>query len=364
MLPTRPGVSRNSYQYSNTYWGNFCVKRRVSTGYRQAKPYTLPLPYYDYQVTSAVVAVNAAKFGGNYGAENGVIPSQLYAIETERARNAAYEKMKDKLYSTASVGASLAEYRQSLQMVTNRSEQLLTLAFRIAKRDFKGALSVVKSAGISSKSRKFKTEKSFSNNWLEFVFGWEPMIQDIYDAAHVMQAPFERTRATGGSSETINFRQDNLSPGVLDIKVRRYGEVSCRMGVSMTIENPGLHLADQLGVLNPLTVAWELAPFSFVVDWFTTAGTWLSSLSDFAGTTLTDGFTTDQYRLTEENTWVDYPYGDSRILIDRVDRQYVETQRSTGITYPSLRAKSISLPSAKRATTQIALLTQFLGNNR
>lgn len=364
MLPIRPGVSRNFYQYSDTYWGSFCVKRRVSTGYRQAKPYTLPLPYYDYQVTSTIVAVNAAKFGGNYGAENGVVPSQLYLTETERARNKAYENMKDKLYSTASVGASLAEYRQSLQMVTNRSEQLLNLAFRIAKRDFRGALAVVKSAGINSKSKKLKVEKSFAGNWLEFVFGWEPMIQDIYDAAHVMQAPFERTRATGSASESVNFRRDNLSPGSLDIKVRRYGEVSCRMGVSMTIENPGLHLADQMGVLNPLTIAWELVPFSFVVDWFTTTGTWLSSLSDFAGTTLIDGFTTDQYRLTEETTWVDYPYGDSRTKTDRVDRQYIETQRSAGITYPSLRAKSISLPSAKRAITQIALLTQFLGNSR
>jgi hypothetical protein len=35
-----------------------------------------------------------------------------------------------------------------------------------------------------------------------------------------------------------------------------------------------------LGVTKPLSVIWELVPFSFVVDWFVSVGEWISSLED------------------------------------------------------------------------------------
>lgn len=49
--------------------------------------------------------------------------------------------------------------------------------------------------------------------------------------------------------------------------------------------------AQSLGLLDPLTLAWELIPFSFVVDWFLPVGTYLSQLTALNGLTLMNGFT-------------------------------------------------------------------------
>jgi hypothetical protein len=51
-----------------------------------------------------------------------------------------------------------------------------------------------------------------------------------------------------------------------------------------------LYLLSQLGLANPAAVAWELVPFSFVVDWFTDAGTFINSFTDFLGCSVTNSY--------------------------------------------------------------------------
>jgi hypothetical protein len=52
----------------------------------------------------------------------------------------------------------------------------------------------------------------------------------------------------------------------------------------------------QLGMANPLSLAWELLPYSFVVDWFLPIGQFLSSLDYALGLEFRYGWMTVQHR--------------------------------------------------------------------
>ena len=51
----------------------------------------------------------------------------------------------------------------------------------------------------------------------------------------------------------------------------------------MVISSPNSLKANQLGLVNPASVAWELIPFSFLVDWFLPVGKFLESYTDTVG---------------------------------------------------------------------------------
>ena len=59
------------------------------------------------------------------------------------------------------------------------------------------------------------------------------------------------------------------------------GNLSISRGVTVrldySMDNPALAAAGALGLTNPLQLAWELLPFSFVADWFVPIGAYLSA---------------------------------------------------------------------------------------
>jgi hypothetical protein len=200
-----------------------------------------------------------------------------------QARNKAYERFKDACRNGdgADLGTNLAERRQAMDMMTARLLQLGRFSRRLRKLDFVGAgreLGITKDSlpkGLKPKA------KAFSNNWLEYHFGWSPLVKDIGGAIDTLNKGIPPTRVRG--SATVRF----------DTRVRDFGrpynfsdyvqKVRVSMVADVTITNPNLWLANQLGLINPAALAWELVPFSFVVDWFGNVGNYLSSFTDFAG---------------------------------------------------------------------------------
>jgi hypothetical protein len=55
--------------------------------------------------------------------------------------------------------------------------------------------------------------------------------------------------------------------------------------------------ANRLGVINPLAIAWELYPFSFVIDWFVPIGSVLTAATATAGLEFVSGHTTRSIQL-------------------------------------------------------------------
>lgn len=128
---------------------------------------------------------------------------------------------------------------------------------------------------VSSAARKA------GGKWLTYTYGLKPLVQDVYDCADRLQnhvsAPV-RVRARGTESEesviTYMFDHSTLVKGTVDGKRSERIELV----VSYAPEPSVLQFMAGFGSLNPASIAWELTPYSFVVDWFFNVGGYLRSL--------------------------------------------------------------------------------------
>jgi len=125
---------------------------------------------------------------------------------------------------------------------------------------------------------------SFSSplgDWLEGRYGWRTLIFDLRDLSEVLaNLENKRTRYSERAGRTLTSVYEDTGPNLAGVvasfthPVIRTVTVSYRGSVTADIEPP------QFG-FNPVTTAWELLPFSFIVDWFLGVGQWLEALSFF-----------------------------------------------------------------------------------
>jgi hypothetical protein len=279
--PPNPGGAVPVYTYIRRVW------------YRQAKPYDLPL---DFDLTKLLVLS-----WNNPPNQNQLLMASAYNVAVyypdtiAQAYNSAYKKLVAQLGDSSQWGVNLAEYHQGISMIVGRVSQLYRFTKKLNRFDFVGAS---KELGLGSVPKGVRRKsKALANNWLEYHFGWEPLVKDIGSAIETLQAPppkRKKVTAKASASSKASFHPGGASP----VWVDDISTVKARLSAKISVSNPNLYLANQMGFINPLSVAWELVPFSFVVDWFGNVGDVLSSMTDFIGldvqsaqwTTLSDTF--------------------------------------------------------------------------
>lgn len=345
------------------YYGYKPVWKNTSRRwYCQRKPYNLPLdftfqqqqvlsfspwdPTY-YTTTSSCAALPWATPGSFFSA----------------TYNRAYDKFVSQLKpDTAGLGIGLVQRKQSLDMISNRAFQLLTFAVALRKgyiREAAKRLGVWKDSRSKKIEKKFRRgAKSFADTFLEFHFGWGPLIGDIGSAVDVLQqgVPPVRARASATGS---NRAMSNVTYG--DQRIYSEATTTCTWSIraDVVVTNPNLWLANQLGLVNPALIAYDAVPFSFVLNWFVNVESFLSSFSDFWGISLSNGSVTSHSvnNLQVQTTFLSI----QKVNIGRY--QTVETRRTTygaSIPGPTLRLRDPWVLSPTRALTSISLLLQKL----
>lgn len=319
----------------------------VVDGYRQKPPFNLNLPvtsYFGttlYQTHSYYMAANVAI------GSTGNIPDSV--------KNKAYDKLVDKMRSSASIGAALAEASDSYAMVANRAKQLLDFGRAVKKLQFSKAADILRQSTIPKGVSK---KKSFASNYLEYHFGWSPMIGDIYDAIDVLQSPMENFSPRGkASTGSMQYFSQRSPPADYSSRTTGVWSGHVHAGVDVRIVNPNLWLANQLGLVNPASVAWEVVPFSFVVDWFVNVEQTLSSFTDFLGLETSNPFTTLMFKQKAATTW-GKPY------FWRSGNSYIEFTRSLTLLKPVLARKNYKADNLRRALSQVALLNNLFLEGR
>lgn len=199
----------------------------------------------------------------------------FYHPKYDAAYNRAYARFRGKIYSgSASLGVTLASYRQSRDMIANRYDQL--------NRKADGALKW----GL----KNLRNPSELASLHLEIIFGWTPLLGDIVAATQTLcQEAVPPLYVKGSSTVPVDdsFGVDN-SGGWLSYQVNDYGTLRVSVGGCVQIRNPNVWLAERAGLLNPASVAWDLVPWSFVVNMFVNTGQLVQSLTDFSGLTLSD----------------------------------------------------------------------------
>lgn len=207
--------------------------------------------------------------------------------------NRLYNKLRTEIDGTkGELLTSSMEWRTSLDMISGRVRQLGSAYLAVKKFRFKQAARIL---GIQTPSRfKTLTKKGAQKEklsptaaWLEFWMGWAPLHGDIAQAVDTLQGgpPAHSRHFSVGvrvkDHIETKVRGANGSTTKVDIVYDRVGTYSAYGEVS--VANYNSNLANKMGFTNPLLTAWQMFPFSFIVDWFANIGTVLGSLTDFMG---------------------------------------------------------------------------------
>lgn len=214
-------------------------------------------------------------------------------------------------------------------------------------------------AGFRSKNSLGKPKGQFlADNWLALQYGWMPAYKDSYGAVNALHkrdsdqpkrysvACRAVVRSWSDSHSTASY---NYGYGVTrDVHVEQLAVVR----LDYYLENPLLHSLSQLGITNPVEVAWELVPFSFVWDWWNPIGGYVSSMDAALGFKFRSGSLTQcihqQYRgalFSSNKTTSSWP--DVALGVGIASTRGVKMDRVVYDTSPLPRAPSFKNPFPK-----------------
>ncbi|DAD52029.1 TPA_asm: maturation protein [ssRNA phage Esthiorhiza.3_8] len=122
------------------------------------------------------------------------------------------------------------------------------------------------------------------NAWLELQYGWKPGMSDVLGACQELEDrndPHAYSASVSGlvkHQDTHRWLKSSLVGSTFGIDVLGERFTLTKVRLDYVLENPLLQTLSSLGITNPAALAWELVPYSFVVDWFAPIGSWLSSM--------------------------------------------------------------------------------------
>lgn len=199
--------------------------------------------------------------------------------------------------------------------------------------------------------------KDASDLWLEYSFGWSPLLGDIYNAANAMSQPVPAGRCSGRGIERYDYYQ---SPTAQSLTQQLYGTVKCRQVADVYVTNPNLYLLQHVGLANPFLVVWEIIPWSFMVDWVFDVSTFLESFTDLLGCTIKNASFVAFGKWYGTVTW---RWTDGRLFTNKGYAWAVRRQTGVINPMPNLSWRANIGRSLKRAANAAALLGQLMATH-
>lgn len=272
------------------------------------------------------------------------------------------------------------EFPKTISMLSDTAVSL-GKAFRSLKRfDPRGFIEALGQSGRSSrkitrdfnqlKRSKVLGEDVAPSKWLEYKYGWTPMLADLYNLADATQkgwsesAPIIAIRGSGSSTlERVLTRDDTY----YKYASHQWARASVRHTHHFELYSNGMRNLSALGLTNPLTLAWELLPYSFVVDWFIPIGDFINAQSALGGLKHLKGCRSVKFELSEECNWEKHRSGSSKWVTEDQTAHFIEKsmylRRDPTSSVPSTfkifdEPKLSKLLNLDKAATSLALLYQ------
>lgn len=209
--------------------------------------------------------------------------------------------------------------------------------------------------------------KSLPDWWLEVVFGWKPLISDVYGAVTELDnRPKDHYMVVGkGKAEKRSEARGIFPP--TPTSPQQSVDAQCFHGAFCRIDaqpsSDALAKASSLGLTNPLSLAWELLPWSFAVDWFVPIGPYFDNLDVPLGWDIRGMSVSRFSRFTMRRSGTSTgPHPDGTYDVNSFGASYrkVILSRSNDVVLPYANLPRFKDPfnSAQRVGTALALLGQ------
>jgi len=207
----------------------------------------------------------------NHAAMFGPIDSE-YAALYDRA----YAKIFDKLRGNSEVVVDLVEGAATLRMLRSTAK----FVDGVGK-----ILSLIDREIRSSRTRGQHVLDYVTRKWLEYRYGWIPLVSSVYSAFEnlAMQASnaiipiVARSGSKSNSDQSLSLSGNSYGPYQVLQRVFK----SARVLLSYNFDIGGMNRVGDWTSLSPATIAWELLPFSFVADWFVSIGDSLRNIENY-----------------------------------------------------------------------------------
>lgn len=207
------------------------------------------------------------------------------------------------------IGVAIGESIQTINMISSRITSLVQFVSAVKARKWKRAYDALFGRGAPKPRKRYRPPKwarghtppgrrpkrptgpakDAANAYLEYWYGWYPLVMDIFGLCELLNEGlktqdqlFSVTRRVTESEPARPFFTSDY-----DVKTTDTFDISAKATIWFKVTS-SIHALSELGLINPLSIAWELTTLSFVVDWLIPIGDWLQSLTAMAGTTVID----------------------------------------------------------------------------
>lgn len=222
--------------------------------------------------------------------------------------------------------------------------------------------------------------RNTARNWLELQYGWKPALNDIHFAIESISKLdlVQASIVSVSSSATIKKEDGGVlrpnagpNPPVVGSWKSKLSTTT-KIGVRFRIADQLRSFLSQSGFTNLVSLAWELLPGSFVLDWLLPVGSYLESIDSWNGLEFMEGYETTFTRLEvayhRAYSGYDYPGGHTSPptrytqLEGGLYKSAILLDRAKLTAFPSMSLPSFKNPlSVGHALNALALLRQYFG---
>lgn len=218
---------------------------------------------------------------------------ELMAFVDQDALKASLSDLKG---MKVNLGVAFGERNRTAQLVKGTATKFANAITSLRKGSVPGALNAL---GYSGKRKAPKATKQLAADWLAIQYGWKPLLSDVYGAAETL-ARHGTYRVRISTSRTRRWSYTDTTVGTKwnEVPVRRSesGQYTRKYVYIFSHSSGVVTDLTSVGLTNPLAVAWELLPWSFVFDWFLKVGEWIDSLDATLGLQFEKGSSTSFQR--------------------------------------------------------------------
>lgn len=296
-----------------------------------------------------------------YADVSAVPPTPWTANHTIELQSKLVEKIRGHDFNAS---IAVAEGRETVNLVKNTALAVFRSIRSLKRGDLTNALRHLGHAPAGKKfSASVLAKKDISSQWLAISYGWQPLLQDVYEAAKAFEVITAPPRSFEIQvSKRISVKQE-CSTSASNWKSVGNRIITKRYNYILTEDLASTPRS--LGLLNPLPALWEIVPFSFIADWFVPIGDYLNVVSS------TPPHLVVKVRLGEKDELVSACSGsnltsqgaawyDRNGFSDSFKRIVVTRTPGVALSTPAPSFNSISdVYSTKRALNAVALLHQL-----
>lgn len=220
----------------------------------------------------------------------------------------AYKNLQDR---KVNFGIAAAQAHKTFDLVAHRTTQFTKFWRQLRRGQLSAAartLSINPSrlgAVLNLKKHPAYGTREFASLFLEYSYGWLPLLADIkgsideYDRLYQSPLPFvtgkggmkqEELSLIAGKSSTAAATSSRF-PHSYEFEIVK--KQAAKVRLDYVVGDKALADLSRLGILNPLEVAWDLVPYSFVIDWFVPVSGYIQAFTADAGLSYLGGSLTE-----------------------------------------------------------------------